>query len=121
MAPFATRSPCVRVRGELSLPKCRAATGSAFKAFAGSSGKLEITAGLADVAVFGEEDGNDTRCAACGSFLYSVVRNGAFVHVAMGSLVDTPTIRPTEHIFVGSKAAWFEITDDLPQFDGYAT
>jgi hypothetical protein len=31
-----------------------------------------------------------------------------------------PTIRPTEHIFVGSKAAWFEITDDLPQFDEYA-
>jgi hypothetical protein len=33
----------------------------------------------------------------------------------MGSLVDTPSIRPTEHIFVGSKASWFEITDALPQ------
>jgi hypothetical protein len=22
------------------------------------------------------------------------------------------------HIFVGSKAPWFEITDQLPQFDG---
>jgi hypothetical protein len=39
----------------------------------------------------------------------------------MGSVVDAPTIRPTEHIFVGSKAAWFEITDDLPQFEEYAT
>src|SRR5438552_19085237 len=29
------------------------------------------------------------------------------------SLVDDPTIRPTEHIYVGSKAPWFEITDDL--------
>jgi hypothetical protein len=27
----------------------------------------------------------------------------------------SPAIRPTEHIFVGSKAPWFEITDDLPQ------
>jgi len=26
-----------------------------------------------------------------------------------------PSIRPTGHIFVGSKAPWFEITDDLPQ------
>ena len=60
---------------------------------------------------------NDTRCGACGSFLFSVVRDGAYVHVAMGSLVDAPTIRPTQHIYVGSKAAWFEITDDLPQFD----
>src|SRR5207253_1419262 len=102
--------------------ECRAATGSAFKALAGiERDRLTITQGLDDVAVFGEEDLNDTRCGACGSFLFSVVRDGAFVHIAMGSLVDAPTIRPTEHIFVGSKAAWFEITDDLPQFDEHAT
>jgi hypothetical protein len=46
-----------------------------------------------------------------------VVRDGAFVHVAMGTLVDDPAIRPTRHIFVGSKAPWFTITDDLPQSD----
>ena len=98
--------------------ECRAATGSAFKAFAGiEREKLAITQGADDVAVFGKEELNDTRCSACGSFLFSVVRDGAFVHVAMGSLVDAPTIRPTKHIFVGSKAPWFEITDDLPQLD----
>jgi hypothetical protein len=102
--------------------ECRAATGSAFKAFAGiEREKLTITEGLENIAVFGDDDLNDTRCGACGSFLFSVVRDGAFVHVAMGSLVDAPTIRPTHHIFVGSKAAWFEITDELPQFDEYAT
>jgi hypothetical protein len=101
---------------------CRAATGSAFKAFAGiEREKLRITDGVDDIAVFGEDDLNDTRCRACGSFLFSVVRDGAFVHVAMGSLVDAPTIRPTAHIFVGSKAPWFEITDDLPQFEQYRT
>lgn len=101
--------------------RCRATTGSAFKPFAGiEREQLTITAGLDDVAVFGEADANDTRCGACGSFLFSVVRGGAFVHVAMGSLVDAPSIRPTEHIFVGSKAAWFEITDDLPQFDEHS-
>jgi hypothetical protein len=102
--------------------QCRAATGSAFESFAGiEKEKLEITEGFDDIAVFGEERLNDTRCAACGSFLFSVVRAGAYVHVAMGSLVDVPTIRPEEHIFVGSKAPWFEITDDLPQHDEYAT
>jgi hypothetical protein len=96
--------------------QCRAATGSAFKAFAGiARDKLAVTAGLDELAIFGEGDMNDTRCGACGSFLFSVI--GARVHVAMGSLVDVPTIRPTEHIFVGSKADWYEITDDLPQFD----
>jgi hypothetical protein len=101
--------------------RCRAATGSAFKSLAGiEREKLELTAGLDEVAIFGEEDGNDTRCQACGSFLYSVVRDGKYVHVAMGSLIDAPSIRPTEHIFVGSKASWFEITDDLPQYDRLA-
>jgi hypothetical protein len=48
-----------------------------------------------------------------------VVRDGAYVHVALGSLEHSPRIRPTENIFVGSKADWFEITDDLPQSDEY--
>ena len=51
----------------------------------------------------------------CGSLLYSVVRDGAFVHVAMGAMVDDPGIRPTKHIFVGSKAPRLAITDDLRQ------
>jgi hypothetical protein len=96
---------------------CRRATGSAFKAFAGiERGKLSITRGEDALMAFGEENGNDTRCKVCGSFLFSVVRDGEFVHVAMGCLIDDPTIRPTEHIFVGSKAPWFSITDGLPQY-----
>jgi hypothetical protein len=61
----------VPVRVELPLLACRAATGSAFKPFAG--------------------------------------------------IVDAPGIRPTKDIFVGSKAPWFEISDDLPQFEEHAT
>jgi hypothetical protein len=101
--------------------QCRAATGSAFKPFAGiEREKLQVTEGSDSLLVFGEEDLNDTRCAACGSLLFSVVRDGAYVHVALGSLVDAPSLRPTVHIFVGSKAPWFQITDDLPQFEEYA-
>jgi len=101
---------------------CRAATGSAFKPFAGiEREKLELTAGSDRLLVFGEDDGNNTRCAVCGSLLFSVVRDGRYVHVALGSLVDAPAIEPRGHIFVGSKAPWFEITDDLPQFEEYAT
>jgi hypothetical protein len=78
--------------------RCRAATGSAFKAFAGiEREKLTLTATPAELLIVGEEDANHTRCAACGSLLFSVVRDGAYVHVAMGSLVDAPSIRPTEH------------------------
>ena len=102
--------------------RCRAATGSAFKPFAGiEREKLELLSGGDALLINGEEELNDTRCARCGSLLYSVVRDGEYVHVALGSLVDEPSMRPTKHIFVGSKAPWFEITDDLPQFEEHAT
>jgi hypothetical protein len=99
---------------------CRAATGSAFKPFGGiERDKLEVTEGADTLLVHGDDDLNDTRCRVCGSFLFSVVRDGEYVHIAFGSLVDEPSLRPTKHIFVGSKAPWFDITDDLPQFEEY--
>ena len=99
---------------------CRAGTGSAFKPFAGiEREKIEVIEGQDKLLVWGEEDLNHTRCGVCGSLLYSVVRGGEYVHVALGSLVDEPGIRPAKHIFVGSKAPWFEITDDLPQHEEY--
>jgi hypothetical protein len=101
---------------------CRRTTGSAFKPFAGiEREKLVLTRGQNDLLIYGDPQGNDTHCKVCGSLLYSVVRDGAYVHVAMGTLVDAPTMRPTKHIFVGSKAPWFTITDDLPQYEGHAT
>ena len=98
--------------------RCRAGTGTAFKAFGGiQRDRLEVVEGADGLLVWGDDEGNHTRCGVCGSLLYSVVRDGEWVHVALGSLADAPSVRPTEHIFVGSKAPWFEITDDLPQFD----
>jgi hypothetical protein len=96
--------------------QCRRATGSAFKSFAGiERSKFAVTAGSDSLLIFGEEAAHDARCRTCGSLLYSVVRDGAYVHVTLGTLVDNPTIRPTAHIFVGSRAPWYTITDSLPQ------
>jgi hypothetical protein len=100
--------------------RCRAATGTAFKAFARiPSGQLALTAGTDALLIVGEPAANDTRCARCGSLLFSVVRDGAYLHVALGSLRDAPSLRPTAHIMVAFKAPWFEITDDLPQYQGH--
>jgi hypothetical protein len=101
---------------------CRRTTGSAFKPFAGiERDRLHISKGEDHLMIFGDENANDTHCKKCGSLLYSVVRDGAFVHVALGSLLDDPGIRPSRHIFVGSKAPWFTITDDLPQYAEHVT
>jgi hypothetical protein len=100
--------------------KCRRATGAAFKPFAGiERDKLSITAGADNVLRYGDGSAHDIHCRRCGSLLYSVVREGAFAHVTLGTLVDAPSIRPARHIFVGSKAPWFTITDNLPQHEEF--
>lgn len=101
---------------------CRRTTGSAFKPFAGiERAKLSITKGQDTLLIYGDnkEKAHDAHCATCGSLLYSLVRDGQYVHVTLGTLVDAPTIRPSCHIFVGSKAPWYTITDDLPQYEGH--
>lgn len=99
---------------------CRRATGAAFKPLAGiARDRLRVTEGAESMLIVGAPTWHDARCRLCGSLLYAVVRDGTFVHVAMGTLVDDPTIRPTAHIFVGSKAPWYTITDDLPQHEGH--
>jgi hypothetical protein len=54
-------------------------------------------------------------CRTCGSCMPQIDRNRALAIVPMGGLDDAPGMRPQAHIFVGSKAPWYEITDDLPQ------
>lgn len=96
---------------------CRRTTGAAFKPFAGiPHDKLRIVRRGDLRMIFGDETTHNAHCARCGSLLYSRVREGQWVHVAMGTLVDAPSIRPSAHIFVGSKAPWYEITDNLPQY-----
>lgn len=99
---------------------CQRKTGGAFKPFAGIAiARFEITRGAEALQRFGSTN-HDAHCVRCSAFLYSVVRDGAWVHLNLGGLVDAPSIRPAFHIFVASKAPWFDILDDLPQFSGHA-
>lgn len=99
---------------------CRRTTGSAFKPFAGiERRKVVVTQGEDHLMIYGELDSNNTHCATCGSLLFSVVRDGKYIHVALGTLLNSPSIKPSAHIFVASKAPWFDITDTLPQFNEF--
>ena len=42
-----------------------------------------------------------------------------YVAIPAGSLDMSPGIGPQSHIFVGSKAPWFTITDEIAQFEEY--
>ncbi len=57
-------------------------------------------------------------CSRCGSHL--AAKHGENVsEVVLANLHGDPGIKPAEHIFVGSKASWYEINDNLNQHVGW--
>jgi hypothetical protein len=99
---------------------CRRATGAAYKPIAGiARDHLTITRGADMIQRVAGSNGGwwSKHCRACCSLLYAVIDDASFVHVAMGTLIDAPSLVPTHHVFVGSKAPWSTITDDLPQYE----
>jgi hypothetical protein len=99
--------------------RCRIRTGSAFAAIAGIGiDKVQVTAGSDDLSIEGEcSDGYGARCSRCHVFLFAAVRERKYMHVSLGVLEGTPNRLPDHHIYVGSKASWFEITDELPRYE----
>jgi hypothetical protein len=58
-----------------------------------------------------------TFCSRCGSSLeFSPKATPDETWIAAGGFDGDPQIRPTFHIYVDSKAPWFEISDDLKQY-----
>jgi hypothetical protein len=99
--------------------ECRKWSGSAF----GAGGRVkasdfEITAGESFVSLYPKSEETALGfCSRCGASLFSKkLKQGKYI-VRLGILDDAPTQRPNVHIFVGSKAPWFEITDPLDRFD----
>lgn len=59
-------------------------------------------------------------CSNCGSSLYTKFDATPDIYgFPLGTLDTDPGVKPGRHVFVRSKAPWFEITDDLPQHEGY--
>jgi hypothetical protein len=60
-----------------------------------------------------------TFCTECGSVAPVELPQIGMVAVPAGNLTGELDLKPSVHIFVGSKAPWYTITDDLPRFDAY--
>jgi len=61
-------------------------------------------------------------CSVCGSSLFGGTwPDGPEISIRLGTVDGDPGIRPQFHTFVGSKAPWDEILDDLPQYAGLRT
>lgn len=59
-------------------------------------------------------------CSICGSSLAGTIDDQP-TSITLGTVRGDPGVRPESHIFVGSKAPWYEINADLPQFDERAS
>jgi len=100
--------------------RCRKASGSAFAANARiKPDQFKLISGHELLKTyFYEKTGLQRKfCANCGSPIVSERTSPPVVAVRLGTL-DTPlAIGPVGHIFVGSRAEWSEICDDLPQYE----
>jgi hypothetical protein len=57
-------------------------------------------------------------CSNCGTRLISeFVDDQESLGVPLALFDQDPQVRPVAHIHVSSKASWYEICDELPQFD----
>ena len=98
---------------------CRKVHGAPFGAFAhGNASEFRWLRGATSISRY-QSSPNIFRCfcQVCGSSV--PVLEGTEVCIPAGGIDGDPGVRPSVHIFVGSKAPWYEITDALPQFDGF--
>ena len=98
--------------------RCRRQHGAAFATYAGfNPDDFTWVTGEALAKVFETPSGAGwCFCRECGSSLAGTV-NGRITSITLGTVEGEPGIRPGSHIFIGSKAPWHEINDDLPQFE----
>ena len=60
-------------------------------------------------------------CEKCGSSVPRESSGTGMLNVPVGSLDSEPGVPAKGHIFVGSKAPWFDVIDDLPKWDEMPT
>lgn len=79
---------------------CRRTTGAAAKPFAGlKSDNLAIVNGEDRIMRYGSSNNHDAHCERCGSLLYSLVRDGAYVHVTLGT-VNRWSVHPAYRTYI---------------------
>jgi len=102
---------------------CRKAHGAAFGTYAAAKAEdFRVVSGEDLITRYRSSPGIvRTFCARCGSTLQWLRESKPeIVDIALGVLDDDPGVRPSAHIYVGSKAPWYEISDGLPQHEAGA-
>ena len=107
-----------KVIGNCHCSICRKANGAAFVTWGiVDPGQFRWTAGEEILKAYESSPGRQRCfCGNCGSPL-ACMHSGTVGEVVVGTLDGDPGARPRAHIFVGSKAPWYEISDALPRHE----
>lgn len=99
---------------------CRKIHGTPFATYIQTSG-VKWLAGEQSISKYESSAGFERCfCKKCGSVLPESIDGEDFMFVPAGGLDGEIEAEPEKHIFASSKADWYQITDDLPQFDSYS-
>lgn len=98
---------------------CRKAHGAAFATYASVPlDRFNFTEGKDELGVYhSSEHVTRTFCKHCGGNLQFVDNREHEVGVAAGTLDSSLPVPPQSHIFVASKADWYDIRDGLPEHE----
>ena len=98
--------------------QCRNFSGAMGSAVGGVAvSEFSISSGEKSISKFQKSaDSILCFCSKCGSSLYGEKPNSGLIHIRYGSLRESPGLSPQAHMHTASKASWYEINDDLPQF-----
>ena len=109
--------------GHCHCSMCRKAHGAAFATFAGvAADDFRFIKGEDVVKLYESSPGSHRAfCSVCGSNAPARSSDNKMVFIPAGLFDDDPRARPTLHMFVDSKAPWWNIADDLPKFKEYPT
>ena len=109
--------------GHCHCSMCRKAHGAAFATFAGvAADDFRFIKGEDVVKLYESSPGSHRAfCSVCGSNAPARSSDNKMVFIPAGLFDDDPGARPTLHMFVDSKAPWWNISDDLPKFREYPT
>jgi hypothetical protein len=101
--------------------KCRRATGSAFHATSVcQTSQFRWLAGEEEIRQYEESPTYVVSfCGRCGSPVPTYNEGLGQIALHAGALDGDPGRRVRHHIFVDSKAPWFDISDDLPRYAGH--
>jgi hypothetical protein len=117
-----------RVDGEINdychchCSQCRRLHGAAFATFAGvSRADFQYLDPSPPVSTYASSESHDRLfCSVCGSNIMVVLSDEPDnYYLALSTIDGDPALPPAYHIFVGSRAPWYEIRDAAPQYDEF--